>query len=286
MTGAWRAMVWWVAMIASVALVGSPALAGDARLARQLTDRGIELQQRGDHNAALRLFDAALIEVNHPKIRYFRAKSLKSLKRHDEAIAEFESILDRPEVAKYQTEISAFINDMKGKLERERLNKQLEQEQQARAKAEAERNALERKNDLIAIDLMRSKRSGLMPTRQARALDGPLVARVVPMVPTSWDSSDNHAGRESIAAIGRSFDRYDTQLTAAKVLTVVSALSLSTGVGVGLNPLADHAPGPTAQQTGLAIGVVGVVAGLAAIVVWPSEPPDPRITPSPLGASR
>jgi tetratricopeptide (TPR) repeat protein len=112
--------------LTGVTAVAQVAAAGDAMLARQLTDRGIELQQRGDHNAALRLFDAALIEANHPKIRYLRAKSLRALDRFDEAIAEFESILERSEVAKYRTEIAAFINDMRGELERARLNKQLE----------------------------------------------------------------------------------------------------------------------------------------------------------------
>jgi hypothetical protein len=116
-----------------------------------------------------------------------------------------------------------------------------------------------------------------MPTSEARAVDGPVIARVVPMVPTFWEPLDEHHGRSNITEIGNRFERYETELTAAKILTVLSAMSLSTGIGVGLNPLADHAPGPTAQQAGLAIGVVGVVAGLAAIVVWPSEPPDPRL---------
>jgi len=256
---------------------GTDARAGDALLARQLTDRGIELQQNGEHEAALRLFDAALTEADHPKIRYFRAKSLRALQRRDEAIAEFESILARPEVEKYRTEIAAFINGMKGELERDQLGKQLEEEQAARAKAEAERKALERKNDAVAIDFLRRKRSGLMPTMEARLLDGPVVARVVPMVPTVWEPTAEYEGRLKVANIAASFERYETELTAAKILTVVSALGLSLGVGLGLNPLADNAPGPGAQQAGLAIGVVGVVAGLAAAVVWPSTPPDPRL---------
>ncbi len=276
-------------VVASVSLGASQvdvARAGDAMLARQLTDRGIELQQKGEHDAALRLFDAALTETDHPKIRYFRAKSLRGLERRDEAIAEFEAILERPEVAKYRTEIAAFINDMKGELERERLNKQLEEEQQARAKAEAERLALERKNDLIAIDLMRKKRSGLLPTSEARAADGPILARVVPMVPTFWEPTEEYEGRLAVAEVSRRFERYETELTAAKILTVVSALGVSSGVGIGLNPLADHAPGPSAQQAGLAIGVIGVVAGLAAAVVWPSEPPDPRLKLERAGEAR
>lgn len=260
-------------LLLSLWLTRGAAWAGDAMLARQLTDRGIELQQKGEHEAALRLFDAALIEADHPKIRYFRAKSLRGLGRRDEAIAEFEKILERPEVAKYRTEIAAFIADMKGQLERDQLNKQLEEEQVARAKAEAERKTAERKADAIAIDYLRRKRSGLMPTIEARGVDGPVVARVVPMVPTFWEPSDEYPGRLEIEKVAESFERYQLELTAAKVLTVMSALGVSMGVGLGLNPLADHGPSPSAQQAGLAIGVVGVVAGLAAAVVWPAEPP-------------
>lgn len=266
----------WASLVALL-FVSPAAWAGDALLARQLTDRGIELQQKGEHEAALRLFDAALTETDHPKIRYFRAKSLRGLGRRDESIAEFEGILDRPEVAKYRTEIIAFINDMKGQLERDKLNKQLEEEQAARAKAEAERKTAERKADAIAIDFLRRKRSGLMPTVEARGVDGPVVARVVPMVPTFWEPTDEYPGRLEIAKVAESFEHYQLELTAAKVLTVMSALGVSMGVGLGLNPLADHGPSPAAQQAGLAIGVVGVVAGLAAAVVWPSEPPDPRL---------
>lgn len=280
----WRSAVkseWLFRLLGALVVLGfvatGAAHAGDALLARQLTDRGIELQQKGEHEAALKLFDAALTETDHPKIRYFRAKSLRGLQRRDEAIREFEAILERPEVEKYRTEIAAFINDMKGELERDKLGKQLEEEQAARAKAEAERKTLERKNDAVAIDFLRRKRSGLMPTMEARLADGPVVARVVPMVPTVWEPTADYEGRLQVANIAASFERYETELTAAKILTVVSALGLSMGVGLGLNPLADHAPGPSAQQAGLAIGVVGVVAGMAAAVVWPSRPPDPRL---------
>ncbi len=258
-------------------LTAIPAHAGDALLARQLTDRGIQLQQKGEHEAALRLFDAALTETDHPKIRYFRAKSLRGLQRRDEAIKEFESILERPEVEKYRSEIIAFINDMNGELERDRLGKQLEEEQAARAKAEAERKALERKNDATAIEFLRRKRSGLMPTMEARGVDGPVIARVVPMVPTVWEPTAEYEGSFQIAQVAQNFEKYETELAAAKILTVVAAVGLSVGIGVGLNPLADEAPGPAAQQAGLAIGVSGVVAGMAAAVVWPSTPPDPRL---------
>ena len=77
----------WLVLVALV-LAAPPAMAGDPLLARQLTDRGIELQQKGQHDAAIRIFDAALIETDHPKIHYFRAKSLRALSRREEAIAE------------------------------------------------------------------------------------------------------------------------------------------------------------------------------------------------------
>jgi len=267
----------WLGLL--IALLFAPsAWAGDVQLARHLTDRGIQLQQAGEHEAALRLFEAALSETDHPKIRYFRAKSLRALARRDEAISEFEAILERPEVAKYRTEIAAFIAGMKGELERDALGRRLEEEQAARAKAEAERKALERKGDVAAIDFLRRKRSGLMPTSEARGVDGPVVARLVPMVPTMWEPGAHDDGRLRLAEVAASFGRYETELTAAKILTVVSALGMSMGIGLGLNPLADRPAGPGAQQAGLAIGVVEVIAGLAAAVVWPSTPPDPRLT--------
>ena len=70
----------------------------------------------------------------------------------------------------------------------------------------------------------------------------------------------------------KSYDSYELELTAAKILTVISAIGISSGVGIGVNPLADHPPGPAAQQTALAVGVIGVVSGMAAAVLWPSEP--------------
>lgn len=249
---------------------------GNAMLARQLTDRGIALQQKGQHDAALRLFDAALIETDHPKIRYFRAKSLKSLERLDESIAEFESIVDRPEVAKYRTEILSFVSDMKGKKERERLAEKLEAERQARARAEAERRAAERKADEAAIGLLRQKRSGLLPSTDLRSQDGPTVSRIVPLVPTTWEPTTDYEGRLEVMKVMSGLERYETELTAAKVLTVVAVVGVSVGVGLGLNPLAEERPGPGSQQAGLAVGVVGVVSGLAAMALWPSAPTDPR----------
>ncbi|MBL8788471.1 MAG: hypothetical protein JNJ59_26490 [Deltaproteobacteria bacterium] len=264
------------AFLGATFLDARPAFAGDALLARQLTDRGIDLQQRNDHSAALRLFDAALVETDHPKIRYFRAKSLRALERRDEAIAEFQAILDRPEVEKYRTEIAAFISDMKSEKQFEDLASRLDAEKEARQRAEAERQIAQKKAEDGAIELLRRRRSGLMPNAEQRAIDGSLGARIVPLVPAIWAPADAYDGGIAIAATVKRYENYETELTASKILTVLAAVGVSVGVGVGLNPLADHAPSAGAQQAGLAIGLVGLVSGLAAAVVWPSTPTDPR----------
>jgi hypothetical protein len=271
----------WVAPLLACAMALTPlastsAFASDPMLARQLTDRGIAQQQEGDHAAALLLFDAALLETDHPKIRYFRAKSLKSLERLDAAVAEFEAILDRPEVAKYRSEILSFINEMKGAQERERLAKKLEDERRAREKAEAERRQAERRSDDAAIGLLRQKRSGLLPATELRMQDGPTLARITPLVPSTWEPTTDYEGRLEVMKVMRGIERYETELTAAKVLSVLAVVGVSVGVGLGMNPLADEGPSAGVQQAGLAVGVVGVVSGLAAMVLWPSEPVDPR----------
>jgi len=272
--------LWPLTVLVVLALIGGTtgeALAvGDPMLARQLTDRGIALQQKNDHAAALSLFEAALVETDHPKIRYFRAKSLKSLERLDESINEFEAILDREEVAKYRSEIMSFINEMKGDKEREKLAQKLEAERLARTRAEAERRAAERNADESAISLLRQKRSGLLPATELRMQDGPTVARMVPLVPIMWEPTTDYEGRLEVMKVVAGIERYETQLTAAKVLTVLAVIGVSVGVGVGINPLADREVGQSAQQAGLAIGVVGIVSGLAAMALWPSEPVDPR----------
>lgn len=272
-----------VAALVAGSLV-TPAWAGDPMLARQLTDRGIAQQQGGDHGAALLLFDAALLETDHPKIRYFRAKSLKGLERFDQAIAEFESILDRKEVSKYRAEILSFINEMKGAQERERLAKRLDEERRARERAEAERRQAERKADEVAIGILRQKRSGLLPASDLRMQDGPTVARITPLVPVTWEPTTDYEGRLEVMKVMRGLERYEAELAAAKVLTVVAVLGVSVGVGLGLNPLADESPGSGAQQAGLAVGLVGVVSGLAAFALWPSEPSDPRDATASRGA--
>ncbi|MFO0750019.1 MAG: CDC27 family protein [Myxococcota bacterium] len=265
-----------VAVMAGLALLGGSAHAGDKMLARQLTDRGIELQLKGEHAQAVRLFDAALVETDHPKIRYFRAKSLIALQRFDEAEAELLKIQDMPEVSKYRPEIIAFFNEIKGEQERQKLAASLEAERQARALAEAQRRAAEQKSDETAIEILRRKRSGLMPTSEMRAEDGPLMKRILPLVPSFHEPIGEYDGKLLGAAYMHALDKYDTELTAAKVLSVLAVVGVAVGVGVGTNPLSDVSPADGARQVGLAVGVVGVVSGLAAAVLWPSPPVDPR----------
>lgn len=269
---------WVQAVIAVVALAlcAGEAMAGDKMLARQLTDRGIELQLKGEHEQAVRLFDAALVETDHPKIRYFRAKSLIALQRWSEAEQELLRIQDQPEVSKYRSEIAAFFNEIRGEEERQHLAEKLEAERQARAKAEAERRAAEQKADESAVELLRRKRSGLMPTAETRAEDGPLLKRILPTVPTFHEPLGEYDGKLQAMSYLQSLDKYDVELTAAKVLSVLAVVGVSVGVGVGVNPLADASPADGARQAGLAIGVVGIVSGLAAAVLWPSPPTDPR----------
>lgn len=132
-----------LSVVASVAAGATPAQAGSATLARQLTDMGIDAQQREDHVAALAYFDRALKELVHPKIRYFRAKSLRAVGRLDEALAEFRAIQDDADVEKYHSEIVAFIVAIEGEQERRLLEQQLERERREREKLETDKKRLE-----------------------------------------------------------------------------------------------------------------------------------------------
>ena len=111
---------------------------GDAELARDLTVQGIAAQQRGDHAAALAYFERAQRELDHAKIRYFRAKSLDALARYQDALALFRSIDDDADNAKYAGETKAYIRAIVAEQESARLLAKLSEVQKACSQAGAE----------------------------------------------------------------------------------------------------------------------------------------------------
>lgn len=113
---------------------------GDVAVGRRLTEIGIAFQKKGDHMAAIAYFDRALQEVDHPKIRYFRAKSLHARGDYDDAFIEFHRIRRDARVAKYSVEISAFIRAIEAERERRRLERELARER--KRKDTARRDAM------------------------------------------------------------------------------------------------------------------------------------------------
>lgn len=257
-------------------LLALPAAhAGDAQLARQLTDRGIELQKEGQHARAVALFDAALAEVDHPKIRYFRAKSLRALERYDEALKEFALIKDDPQVAKYREEILAFMRDITSERERKIMQDKLKEEQALREKLEAERKALEEQAEKAAVERLKAHRSGLYPPG-GRTMEGTPTARIVPLIPAAAAPTGEYQGAIEVLSHANALAAYESELTIAKSLTVGAIVGLSVGVGLAVNPLGGGEVSDGTRQAGLAVGVVGLMSGLVAAVLWPSEPVDAR----------
>ncbi len=281
------ALVRFVAACALAALVlpAAPASATDAQLALQLTERGIELQKAGQHARAVALFDAALAEYDHPKIRYFRAKSLRALARYDEAIAEFDRIKDEPQVAKYRDEVLVFLRDIAGERERQLLKEKLEAERLAREALERDRAALAEKAERAAVERLRASRSGLLPPLDRRAGDGSPTARIVPLVPAFAAPSGEYPGVVEAMRLRQDLEDYEAELSLAKVFTVTAVVGVSIGVGLGANPLSGGETGPGMRQTGLAVGVVGLMSGLVAAILWPDEPRDARPALQPMGAA-
>lgn len=270
--GLWRLMLVW----AVVAALGGAAWAGDAQLARQLTDRGIELQKTGDHARAVTLFDAALAEIDHPKIRYFRAKSLRALGQYDEAAREFEALKDQAEVAKYRDEIVAFLSDIEGEKQRAALQANLDAERKAREALEIERRALAEKAETAAVERLRNRPVGLWPPVAMRPTEGSPNERIVPLVPQFAAPSGEYLGAIEALRYTEELDDYESDLTIAKAFTVAAVVGLSVGVGLGANPAGGGETGDGVRQAGLAVGVVGLMSGLVAAVLWPDEPQDRR----------
>lgn len=256
-------------------LAASAAHAGDAQLARQLTDRGIELQKEGQHARAVALFDAALAEVDHAKIRYFRAKSLRALGRYDEALEEFGQIKNNPQVAKYRDEIIAFMRDITNERERKAMEDKLREEQALREKLEAERKALEEQAEKAAVERLKAHKSGLYPPG-GRNMEGTPTARIVPLIPLAAAPSGEYQGAIEVLAHAEALEAYESELTIAKALTVGAVVGVSVGVGLAVNPLGDGDVSDGTRQAGLAVGVVGLMSGLVAAVLWPTEPVDAR----------
>ncbi|TNF31963.1 MAG: hypothetical protein EP329_11520 [Deltaproteobacteria bacterium] len=275
----WRRTLRAAALVLALGVVLSAhgeAFAGDAVLARQLTDRGIELQNNGEHGRAVALFDAALAEIDHPKIRYFRAKSLRALGRFDEALKEFTLIRDEPQVAKYRDEIVVFMNDIQSDKERAELEAKLEAERKRREELERERKALEDQAEQTAIERMKNRPRGLLPPIAQRPEPGAPNERIVPLVPAFVAPSGEYTGALEVAKYTEALDDYETNLTLAKTFTVVAVVGVSVGVGLGANPAGDGSASDGARQAGLAVGVVGLMSGLVAAVLWPDEPKDLR----------
>ena len=275
-------------LVTGVGVRGDAVRAADPMLARQLTDKAIEAQVAGDHQRALTLFDEAIVEVDHPKIRYFRAKSLDALGRREEALVEFRRLVGVAEVEKYASEIATFIRAIERDEQIAELAAALDRERTAREAAERQREAAETRAEETAIKVLQSRRSGLLPPSESRLRLGPVSARMVPAEPTFAVPTD-----EALAAFQRAevkqyldrFDRYDTERMVAGVLGGVALAGIGTGAGLAFGFPADDPARDTYRQAGLATGIVGVVAALAAAVVWPSAP-DGGLKSDPLASSR
>jgi len=275
-------------LLAVIGFAGGTAWAGDPLLARKLTDRAIEAQAAGMHEQALSIFDEAIAEVDHPKIQYFRAKSLDAMGRRTEALAAFKALIGVSEVEKYAAEIATYIRAIETDAQVSELSGALERERIAREIAEQERRAADERAEDAAVRVLQSRRSGLMPPPSSRLRLGPVSARMVPSEPTYDIPSAGVLKAQSQALIdghlGR-FDSFDTRRTVAGVLTVVALVGLGGGAGLAFGPSADDPSRDTYRQAGLAVGIVGVVAALAAAAVWPSAPPTGLVRDS-LEASR
>jgi tetratricopeptide (TPR) repeat protein len=260
---------------AVLALGGADAQAGDPLVARQITDKAIEAQASGLHERAVALFDEAIAEVDHPKIRYFRAKSLDALGRRAEALTAFKALVGVSEVEKYSAEIDAYIRAIEVDTQASELAAALERERAAREAAERQRREAQERAEEAAVKVLGSRRSGLLPPPASRLRLGPVSARMVPLEPVSGTLP---AGLRADLAAGEvrrqleRFDRFDTERTVAGVLSVVALVGIGGGAGLAFGPFGDDGSRDTFRTAGLTAGIIGVVSALAAAAVWPSVP--------------
>ncbi len=256
-------------------LVPGVAHAGDAQLARTLTDRGIERQSMGRHEEALTLFDSALLEFEHPKIRYFRAKTLRALGRDSDALAEFRAIQHQADAAKYKSEIEAFISEIEGDAQRQRLEQELIEQRRRALEAEIAERKLREQAERQLVASIKSRDRRLLPKRQGPISSSPL-ARLAPIAPEFAIPADAHPAADLTLAHLEAIEHYDQMLTIAEVFSITSVILIAGGTALALGAFASDEPSDAIQQAGLAIGGTGVIAGVVGLVVWPSAPEDPR----------
>lgn len=251
------------------------ARAGDPLKARQITDQAIEAQTAGLHERAVALFDDAIAELDHPKIRYFRAKSLDALGRRAEALAAFKALIGVAEVDKYSAEIATYIRAIEVDTQASELAAALERERAAREAAERQRREAEERAEEAAVRVLGSRRAGLLPPPASRLRLGLVSARVVPHEPASGTLPAGIRADVAAAEVRRHldrFDRFDTERTVAGVLTAVALVGIGGGAALAFGPFGDDGSRDTFRTAGLTAGIVGVVSALAAAAVWPSVP--------------
>ena len=114
--------------LASVSIFASQTTAESTepgKLARSLALAGIILQQNDDHSAALAYFERAQREIDHPKLNYFRGKSLDALNKSAEALEEFRKIDGSLKNKKYALETKAYIRALEAEHKVEVLTREL-----------------------------------------------------------------------------------------------------------------------------------------------------------------
>ena len=97
-------IIWLLATFAPPALQAAP---GDVEQVKQYLNQSIKLQLKQEHEQALITLDKAFQLMPHPKILFYKGKSLFALKRYQETLDLYQSIKGDTKVIKY----SAMINE-------------------------------------------------------------------------------------------------------------------------------------------------------------------------------
>ena len=85
---------------------------------RSLMDKGIELQHEDKHTEAIKKFDRAYKLLPHPKILFYKGKSLYALKKYEKALKLYETIIENEKVKKYKDVIKNIIHVCRKKLKK------------------------------------------------------------------------------------------------------------------------------------------------------------------------